>query len=99
MSPNFLLYIGAALFSIGTFGVLSCRNTLILLMSIEIMLTGVSLSLVTFSWIWANSAGQIFVIFIMAVAAGEAAIGLAIIMAFYRLHKSVQTDKAELMKG
>lgn len=94
-----LLYVAAALFSIGAYGVLSCRSVLVVLMAIEIMLASVSLSMVVFSQILMDSAGQVFVIFNMAVAAGEAAVGLAIFLAFYRQTHSTDTDTADVMKG
>ncbi|RME78648.1 MAG: NADH-quinone oxidoreductase subunit NuoK [Planctomycetota bacterium] len=94
-----LLYISAFLFSIGTFGVLTARNFFVVLMSVEILLAAVSLSFAVFSRILANGGGQIFIIFIIAVAAAEAAIGLALMVAFFRNTHSVETDEAQLMKG
>jgi NADH-quinone oxidoreductase subunit K len=94
-----LLYVSAALFSIGAYGVLTCRNILVILMSIEIMLSGISLSLTVFSRTFGNSAGQVFVLFVIAVAAAEAAIGLAILLSFYKQTHSVKTDSAASMKG
>jgi NADH-quinone oxidoreductase subunit K len=88
--------LSAILFCIGVIGVLTRRNTIILFMSVELMLNSVNLLLVAFSMFHANPAGQILVFFIMAVAAAEVAIGLAIIVMIYRNLKTV--DIAELNK-
>ena len=86
-------------FTIGVVGVLVRRNLLTVLMSIELMLNAVNLNLVVFSRQLGDLAGQVFVVFIIAVAAGEAAIGLAIIISLYRLKGSVNLDDAAEMKG
>jgi NADH-quinone oxidoreductase subunit K len=87
------------LFILGVVGVLVRRNLLTVLMSIELMLNAVNLNLVAFSRQLGDLAGQVFVVFIIAVAAGEAAIGLAIIISLYRLKGSVNLDDASEMKG
>ncbi len=87
------------LFILGVVGVLVRRNLLTVLMSIELMLNAVNLNLVAFSRQLGDLAGQVFVVFIIAVAAGEAAIGLAIIISLYRLKGSVNLDDAAEMKG
>lgn len=87
------------LFVLGIVGVLVRRNLLTVLMSIELMLNAVNLNLVAFSRQLGDLGGQIFVVFIIAVAAGEAAIGLAIIISLYRLKGSVSLDDAAEMKG
>ena len=87
------------LFVLGVVGVLVRRNLLTVLMSIELMLNAVNLNLVAFSRQLGDLAGQVFVVFIIAVAAGEAAIGLAIIISLYRLKGSVNLDDAAEMKG
>lgn len=84
------------LFCIGVLGVLTRRNAIVLFMSVELMLNSVNLLLVAFSMFHANPAGQILVFFIMAVAAAEVAIGLAIIVMIYRNLKTI--DIAELSK-
>ena len=87
------------LFTIGVLGVLVRRNLLTVLMSIELMLNAVNINLVAFSRQLGDLTGQVFAIFVIAVAAGEAAIGLAIIISLYRLKSSVNLDDAAEMKG
>ncbi|MBK9087884.1 MAG: NADH-quinone oxidoreductase subunit NuoK [Holophagales bacterium] len=87
------------LFTIGVVGVLVRRNLLTVLMSIELMLNAVNINLVAFSRQLGDLTGQVFTIFVIAVAAGEAAIGLAIIISLYRLKSSVNLDDAAEMKG
>jgi NADH-quinone oxidoreductase subunit K len=87
------------LFILGVVGVLVRRNFLTVLMSIELMLNAVNLNLVAFSRQLGDLNGQVFTVFIIAVAAGEAAIGLAIIISLYRLKGSVNLDDAAEMKG
>ncbi len=93
------LAVSAVLFGIGAIGFLVRRNVLIQLMSIELMLNAVNLTLIGFNrFLPANHAGQIFAFFVIAVAAAEAAVGLAIVISLYRLKKSVHTDEANLLK-
>jgi NADH:ubiquinone oxidoreductase subunit K len=92
------LILSAVLFSIGLYGVLAKRNVVIILMSIEIMLTAVSISMAAFSRYSHVITGQIFVIFIMVVAAAEVAVGLALIITIYRRKKTVDAEKFDLMK-
>ncbi len=93
------LALSAVLFGIGAIGFLTRRNVLIQLLSIEIMLNSVNLTLVAFNrWLPQNHAGQLFAFFVIAVAAAEAAVGLAIVISLYRLKKSVHTDEANLLK-
>ena len=87
------------LFTIGVVGVLVRRNLLTVLMSIELMLNAVNINLVAFSRQLGDLTGQVFAIFVIAVAAGEAAIGLAIIISLYRLKTSVNLDDAAELKG
>ncbi len=87
------------LFILGVVGVLVRRNLLTVLMSIELMLNAVNLNLVAFSRQLGDLNGQVFTVFVIAVAAGEAAIGLAIIISLYRLKGSVNLDDAAEMKG
>jgi NADH-quinone oxidoreductase subunit K len=97
---NFFLLLAAALFTIGAVGFLLRRNLLVLLMSIELMLNGVNLTLVAFNRMHtANHDGQILAFFIIAIAAAEAAVGLAIVLAFFRLRSSVRSDEATLLKN
>lgn len=93
------LALSAVLFGVGAIGFLTRRNVLIQLISIEIMLNSVNLTLVAFNrWNPGNHAGQLFAFFVIAVAAAEAAVGLAIVISLYRLKKSVHTDDANLLK-
>ena len=84
MNPDNYLYLSALLFTIGASGVLLRRNAIIMFMCVELMLNAVNLLLVAFSAYRGDSAGQVFVFFIMAVAAAEVAVGLAILMMIYR---------------
>ncbi|MFH1858394.1 MAG: NADH-quinone oxidoreductase subunit NuoK [Candidatus Omnitrophota bacterium] len=92
------LFFGAALFGLGLLGVLIRRNVLVVLMSIELMLNGVNVTFVTFSQFRMDLAGQIFAIFVITVAACEAAVGLAILVALFRLKPTVQSDEMNLLK-
>ena len=90
--------LSAILFSIGTLGVLTRRNALIIFMSVELMLNAANLLFVAFSQVYGGLNGQIFVFFVMTVAAAEAAIGLAIILALFRNKQTVQADEIGLLK-
>jgi NADH-quinone oxidoreductase subunit K len=92
------LFFSAVLFTIGVVGVLTRRNAIIIFMCVELMLNAVNLSFVAFSKLH-GATGQIFVIFVMAVAAAEAAVGLAIIIAIFRHHESVDLKNINLLKG
>lgn len=92
------LALSAVLFTIGVVGVLTRRNAIILFMCIELMLNAVNLSFVALSQLY-GATGQVFVIFVMTVAAAEAAVGLAIIIAIFRHRQSVNLDDINLLKG
>jgi len=94
------LILSAILFSIGLYGALAKRNAIIILMSIELMLNAVNISMVAFSRYIVPEllTGQVFAIFIMVVAAAEVAVGLAVIMAIYRHFEAVDTSRIDLMK-
>ena len=93
------LALSAVLFGIGAIGFLTRRNVIIQLLSIEIMLNSVNLTLVAFNrWLPQNHTGQLFAFFVIAVAAAEAAVGLALVISLYRLKKSVHTDEANTLK-
>jgi len=98
LGPAWYLTLSALLFCIGVAGVLTRRNALIIFMSIELMLNAVNLSFVTFSRHLGNIDGQVFVFFVMAVAAAEVAVGLAIIVTIFRHKESVDIDEVNLMK-
>jgi NADH-quinone oxidoreductase subunit K len=93
------LVLSAMLFLIGVMGVLFRRSALIIFMSIELMLNAVNLSFVAFARSWNAADGQMFVMFIFTVAAAEAAVGLAIVIALFRQKDSVDVDDVNLMKG
>ena len=92
------LVLSAILFSIGVAGVLTRRNALIIFMSIELMLNAVNLTFIAFSRYLDNVDGQVFVLFVMAVAAAEVAVGLAIIIAIYRKRGTANIDKVNILK-
>ena len=95
---SWYLLLSAALFSLGIVGFLVRRNLITIFMSIELMLNGVNLSFVTFAHQWHLVKGQIFVFFVMVVAAAEAAVGLAIIIAIFRTRSTLAVDRIDLMK-
>jgi NADH-quinone oxidoreductase subunit K len=92
------LILSGALFTIGAVGVLIRRNGLVILMSIELMLNAVNLAFVTFSRQHESMDGQIFVFFIMTVAAAEAAVGLAIVVALFKNKSTINVDDINIMK-
>ena len=96
---NWYLMLSAVVFSIGVFGFLTRRNIIIMFMSIELMLNAVNISLVSFSHYLQDMRGVILVFFIVTVAAAEAAIGLAIIIALFRNKTTANVDEMNEMKG
>jgi NADH:ubiquinone oxidoreductase subunit K len=96
---NQFLLLGAALFSIGVYGVLARRNGVLVLMSIELILNAVNINLVVFGAQLQTAAGQVFALFVIAVAAAEVGVGLAIVLLIYRNRRSVDLDQIDLMKG
>jgi len=95
---NWYLLLSAALFVLGIVGFLIKRNIITMFMSIELMLNAVNLSFVTFANQWHMVKGQIFVFFVMVVAAAEAAVGLAMIIAIFRVRATLAVDRIDLMK-
>ena len=95
---SWYLLLSAALFALGIVGFLIKRNLITVFMSIELMLNAVNLSFVTFAYQWHAVKGQIFVFFVMMVAAAEAAVGLAIIIAVFRARATLSVDRIDLMK-
>jgi NADH-quinone oxidoreductase subunit K len=94
------LAVAAALFVIGIFGLfLNRKNIIILLMSVELMLLSVNINLVAFSSFLGDLAGQVFTLFVLTVAAAEAAIGLAILVSFFRNRGTIAVEDANVMKG
>ncbi len=95
---NSYLIVSAILFAIGTIGVLTRKNIIVIFMCIELMLNAVNLTFVAFSRHLGNLDGQVFVFFIMTVAAAEAAVGLALIIAFFNNKESIDVEDVNLMK-
>ena len=96
--PEKVLWLSAILFSIGLVGVTCRRNILVMLLSIEIMLNAANLTLVAFSRVHGDVAGQVMVFFAMTVAAAEVAVGLAIVIALYRIRQQVDANAATELK-
>ena len=99
MLLNQFLLLGAVLFCIGVYGVLSRRNGVAVLMSVELILNAVSINLVAFGAFNGDVAGQVFALFVITVAAAEVAVGLAIIVALYRSRQTIHTDELTSLKG
>lgn len=95
---EYYLILSAFMFLVGVTGVLINRNAIVVFMSIELMLNSANLTLVTFSSFLGNSIGQLFVFFVMTVAAAEAAVGLAIILAIFRNKLTVNIDEINILK-
>jgi NADH-quinone oxidoreductase subunit K len=95
---SYYLVLSAILFACGVMGFLLKRNIITIFMSIELMLNGVYLSFVAFASQWQALSGQIFVFFVMVVAAAEAAVGLAIIISVYRTRNTLNVDRIDLLK-
>jgi len=97
-AANFLL-LSAALFSIGVFGVIARRNAVMVLMSVELVLNSVNLNLVAFALMNNTIDGQVFALFVIAVAAAEVGVGLAMVLMVYRNRRSIALDALSEMKG
>ena len=99
-SLTHFLILGAILFAIGVAGIfLNRKNLIVLLMSVELMLLAVNTNFIAFSRYMGDIGGQIFVFFILTVAAAEAAIGLAILVAMFRSHRTIHVDDLDRLKG
>ena len=98
ITPLHYSLLSAALFMIGVIGVLVRRNVIIIFMSIELILNAVNINLIALSAQLQDLAGQVFVVFVIAVAAAEAAVGLGIIIAFYRNKETVNIDEIQIMR-
>ena len=99
LTTNHYLVLSFLLFAIGLVGVLTRRNMITVLMSLELILNSVNLNLIAFSYQLSDLTGQIFVVFTIAVAAGEAAVGLGILLALFRLRQTTLLDKASELQG
>jgi NADH-quinone oxidoreductase subunit K len=98
ITPTHYMLLSAALFMIGVVGVMVRRNIIIIFMSIELILNAVNINLIAFGAQLQNTIGQVFAIFVIAVAAAEAAVGLGIILAFYRNKETINIDEMNLMR-
>ena len=97
-AANFLL-LAAVLFCIGVFGVIARRNAVMVLMSIELILNAVSLNLVAFALMNDNIDGHVFALYVIAIAAAEVGVGLAMVLMIYRNRRSIRLDELSEMKG
>ena len=98
MPIEYFLVLSALLFSVGVYGVLARQNAVLILLSIELMLNAVNINLLTFSAWFQQAAGQVFALFVIAVAAAEVGVGLAIVILIFRNRASVDVDEMSLMK-
>jgi NADH-quinone oxidoreductase subunit K len=98
MRIDFFLVMAAILFTIGCYGVLVRRNIIVMLMCIELMLNAVNLTFIAFSHELQSMTGQVFALFVITVAACEAAVGLAIVLALYRRRRTTDADDASLLR-
>ena len=96
---DYYVLLSAILFTIGALGVLIRRNALIIFMSVELMLNSANLAMVAFSSVLQSFSGQIFVFLVIAVAAGEVAVGLALIVEIFKSKRSIDVDQMNSMKG
>jgi NADH-quinone oxidoreductase subunit K len=95
------LYLAAILFSIGLFGVLTRKNALSVLMGVELMLNAVNINFLAFGKYWGSASlpGQVFVVFVITIAAAEAAVALAIVISIYRQWRNVNVDEIHALRG
>jgi NADH:ubiquinone oxidoreductase subunit K len=96
---NQFLLLGAVLFCMGVYGVLARRNAVLVLMSIELILNAVNINLIAFGALWGSISGAVFALFVIAIAAAEVGVGLAIVLLIYRNRRSVDLDDLAEMKG
>ena len=99
MYLNQFLLLAAFLFCVGVYGVLARKNAVLVLMSIELILNAVNINLVAFGLFRESVAGQVFALFVIAVAAAEVGVGLAIVILIYRNRQSIDLTEVDLMKG
>ena len=99
MLLNQFLILAAVLFAIGVYGVIARRNGVLVLMSIELILNAVNINLVAFSAMTGAISGQVFALFIIAVAAAEVGVGLAIVLAIFRNYRNVDLSQVDIMEG
>lgn len=99
MLLNQFLFLGAFLFCTGVYGVLARRNAVLVLMSIELILNAVNINLVAFGAFKNSPVGQVFALFVIAIAAAEVGVGLAIVLIIYRNRRSIDLTEVDVMKG
>jgi NADH:ubiquinone oxidoreductase subunit K len=99
MLLNQFLFLGAFLFCTGAYGALARRNAVLVLMSIELILNAVNINLIAFGAFRNNPAGQVFALFVIAIAAAEVGVGLAIVLIIYRNRRSIDITSVDVMKG
>ena len=99
MLINEFLLLGAVLFCIGVYGVIARKNAVLVLMSVEVILNSVNINLLAFSQLHHNLDGNVFALYIIAVAAAEAGVGLAMVLLVYRNRRSISLDELSEMKG
>jgi len=99
LAPYHVILLGLGLFTIGVLGVLTRRNVILVFMSIELILNAANLNLVAFSWAYPDVSGQVLALFVIAVAAGEVAVGLAILIALFRNRGAVHIDEVDILRG
>jgi NADH:ubiquinone oxidoreductase subunit K len=96
---NQFLLLGAVLFGLGVYGVIARKNTVLVLMSIELILNAVNINLIAFGAMHGDIAGAVFALFVIAVAAAEVGVGLAMVLIIYRNRSSVDLDDVDMMRG
>lgn len=99
MNLSFILFLSFSLFVIGVFGVLTKRNVLVFFLSIELILNSANLLFIAFAREWGNMTGQVWVFFVLVLAAVEAAVGFAIVINYFRTKEAVDLDQINLLKG
>ena len=99
MTTAALVILGFVLFCLGLFGILARRNFIVVLLAIELIFAGAGVNFIAFSNLWQNLTGQVFTVFLISVAAGEAAVGLGLLIALYRLKHTANVDEARELKG
>src|SRR5438477_13128514 len=99
MYLNEFLFLGALLFCTGVYGVLARKNGVLVLMSVELILNAVNINLIAFGAFRDTIAGQVFALFVIAIAAAEVGVGLAIVLLIYRNRRSIDVTEIDLMKG
>ena len=96
---NQFLLLGAVLFCLGVYGVIARRNAVLVLMSIELILNAVNINLIAFGALWGSVSGAVFALFVIAIAAAEVGVGLAIVLLIYRNLRSPDLDEVDQLKG